>query len=269
MPNWVANKLVITGDEEYLNKLRSQVSQPYDTHSWDFRFNAFSHHKVEGVFLLWNIVRPTNLDAYYEVDKNTGRAEEIEKRRAALAAMPPQEILSDEEMAEQMRETIAENLKSFNPAEIMAKFEKEVEVGQDWYNWNLREWGTKWEIHEAKLTQTSGQLTYEFSTAWSPPAEALDKLASQYPSLTFTLRCIDENHNFANEFHWINGFMEYEGDIDINHGVLVEMYDFCYACDGHAHEDDPELVEAHKAFRAEMKCDEFGQVIDINSLLDH
>lgn len=267
MPNWVMNKLVITGDEEQLNKLRSQVSQPYTTHHWDWQTDTITHGTSEGVFQLWNIVRPTNLEAYYEYDKNAERAKQRADKIAEMASMPPQETLSDEEMAQQLRETIAENLKTFNPQDFIEKFHREVEVGQDWYNWNIREWGTKWEIDEAKLTQVSGQLSYEFSTAWSPPAEALDKLAAQYPSLTFTLRCLDENHCFAIEFHWISGFREYEGDIDINHGVLVEMYGECYACDDHNYDQD--LDDDHKAFRAQMKCDEFGQVIDINSLLDH
>lgn len=252
MPNWVATKLTISGEEAQLLKLRDQMSQPYQDHSWDLSTETFAHRQVEGAFLLWNIVKPTNLDAYYQVE------ETLEKAKARKEQ--PKPSLSPEEVMAKLQEAVD----NFDPNEFIEfaqEFKKDIEVGQDWYHWNIREWGTKWEINNAQLTQTPGQLVYEFATAWSPIVEAADKLSAQYPKLVMTMRFLDEGHNFAGEIHWRGGKRSFEADIEINHGLLEEMYGECYACDNHA--DDPE----HQEYRAEMKCDQFKQEIDIDSLL--
>lgn len=257
MPNWVSNKLVITGEDKYLNTLRNQMNKPYQTHHFDVFENAIQHQSVEGQFLLWNVVRPTNEEAYYEYDKNIKRAEEIANRE-------PDPRPAAEKTAE-IIEKMQDSLNNFTPeamAEAMQRFHKEMEVGQDWYNWNIREWGTKWEIQDAFVTQGTGELRYEFATAWSPPQPALSKLASQYPMLTFTLRCLDEGHCFASEMHWRNGFMEFETDIEINHGLLEEMYGECHNC-GDGNENDPDYDQA----RIEMKCAEFNKPIELEELL--
>lgn len=252
MPNWVANKLVITGEDKYLNALREQVSQPYHTHHYDFMSNSIGHREVEGQFLLWNIVRPTNLEAYYEYEKN------MEKAEARKTNNSPD--VSKEEILDKLNEAIS----NFTPeafAESAQQLQRELVSGQDWYHWNIREWGTKWEIDEAHLFQRTGELKYEFSTAWSPPIPALSKLASQYPKLVITIRFIDEGHMFAGEVHWRNGFVEFEADIDINHGLIEEMYGECYSCNDEV-KDDPDYEESRKSLR----CEEFNKPVEIEEM---
>ncbi|NDA95661.1 MAG: hypothetical protein EBY03_05945 [Actinobacteria bacterium] len=73
--------------------------------------------------------------------------------------------------------------------------------GNCWYDWNVRNWGTKWdvavhdndkypdtELHEESTTV----LGYKFNTAWSPPIEAITKLSEQYPSLEMNLIATEE-----------------------------------------------------------------------------
>ena len=65
-----------------------------------------------------------------------------------------------------------------------------------WYDWNVRNWGTKWDVanqdNDSPYNDTyieqevEGQVTYRFNTAWSPPTSAILKLSSQYPELVFT-----------------------------------------------------------------------------------
>lgn len=254
MPNWVANKLVITGEDKYLNTIRTQMSAPYATHHYDIMTNSFSHGTTEGQFLLWNIVRPTNLDAYFEVEKHMKQAEE-------RASAEPTEPLSADEIAEKLQEAI-NSTTALDLSEFAQKFQQDIEVGQDWYHWNIREWGTKWEVDEAVATQSSGELRYEFATAWSPPIPALNKLAAQYPNVVMTARFLDEGHCFAGEAHWRNGKLEFETDIDINHGLLEEMYGYCHNCsDGN--ENDPDYDEAREA----MKCAEFNKPIEIEGVI--
>jgi hypothetical protein len=47
--------------------------------------------------------------------------------------------------------------------------------GNDWYNWNIRNWGTKWNAYDVAFSEKYDdkdgliELVYSFYTAWSPP----------------------------------------------------------------------------------------------------
>jgi hypothetical protein len=69
------------------------------------------------------------------------------------------------------------------PAEV-------VEAGYDkaGYDWERNNWDCKWGAYSAELAdEWEGHLTYLFDTAWSPPLAFLEKLAPQWPTLTFLL----------------------------------------------------------------------------------
>lgn len=52
----------------------------------------------------------------------------------------------------------------------------------NWYEWSIANWGTKWDIeyynHELSLEQ--GMLYINFSTAWSPPTQAIQELNNKF-----------------------------------------------------------------------------------------
>lgn len=54
---------------------------------------------------------------------------------------------------------------------------------EDWYDWRIRNWGTKWNTYDASLSESPGQLVYTFLTAWSPPDAALEALADRFPGI--------------------------------------------------------------------------------------
>lgn len=101
--------------------------------------------------------------------------------------------------------------------------------GDDWYNWNVRNWGTKWDvaIHnddkypDTELTtETKDTLIYRFNTAWSPPAEAITKLSEQYPECEITLS-FEEEQGWGGEIIFANG-----------QGTEIESYqNKCRDCD--------------------------------------
>ena len=204
MPNWCTNHLVITGDEKNITDLRKQVSTPYQS-PYDEGAGM-----VEGEFLLWNIIRPLNVEAYLD---------------SSVRATP-----------EGM--TFAEH------------YEHSVATGQDWWHWNVREWGTKWEISESDLNASETSLSYCFDTAWSPPCEALDKLAEQYPTLAFTIRFIDEGGGFAGETMWADGNRIADIDLAINHDTMTEFWGYCTICN----DEDEEARAENQEFRAEYGC---------------
>lgn len=59
-----------------------------------------------------------------------------------------------------------------------------------WYDWNVRNWGCKWDASD--VYADSKPTEYEFSTPWSPPVGALEAMSSQYPTLVFDLTSIEE-----------------------------------------------------------------------------
>jgi hypothetical protein len=63
---------------------------------------------------------------------------------------------------------------------------------QSGYDWNIENWGTKWDCIEPKLVKQTDKgsksaLLYNFDTAWSPPRQALLKIAKIFPGLKFKL----------------------------------------------------------------------------------
>jgi hypothetical protein len=103
----------------------------------------------------------------------------------------------------------------------------------DWYNFNIREWGTKWDVAVAEDnkypdTYMEGPVAngenkvvyYNFNTAWSRPMEALTKLSAQYPTLLFTL-------SYEEETGW-------GGELEILRGVVISESSYenmCRDCD--------------------------------------
>jgi hypothetical protein len=66
MPNWCYNSLVISGEPEVITKIKEQVSAPYETKHLDWKTNELRTEKVEQPFSYWNIIKPDDLDAYYD-----------------------------------------------------------------------------------------------------------------------------------------------------------------------------------------------------------
>jgi hypothetical protein len=70
------------------------------------------------------------------------------------------------------------------------------EVGRtpnNWYEFNNREWGTKWDASDEELTNESeNELSYYFQTAWAPPAPVFQAMAEQHPNLVFEIHCVEE-----------------------------------------------------------------------------
>jgi hypothetical protein len=163
MPNWVFNTLVVSGEKSELEKMVAQLNQPFVKHFPQHDFvngelvkTADEQVYDNPVFAFWNIVKPTDLEAYYET--------EVFKKQ-----------------------TLA-------PEDFMAEFVRSMKEDQDWYHWNCRNWGTKWDVavsngDEYPNTELEWSddncILIRFETAWSPVGEVLIKLSEQYPTLEF------------------------------------------------------------------------------------
>ena len=168
MPNWCFNNLDISGGD--VSTLKSQLNAPFEVmhDSWNKETGQMEKKLFKysnPVFAFWNIIKPTNLEAY-------------------------------------------------NGPQPETDLSKAIAFDSDhWYDWNVRNWGTKWDVAvhqdeeypETELTSESEtSLGYRFNTAWSPPTEAIVALSKQYPNLEFTLS-FEEETGWGGEVVVVNG----------------------------------------------------------------
>lgn len=84
----------------------------------------------------------------------------------------------------------------------------------DWYDWQVANWGTKWDIGPLPLQVESfgdsHQISISFDSAWSPPIPALEKLFEMYKDqgLNFTLEYLEPGNGFFGTVTTEEGFFD-------------------------------------------------------------
>jgi hypothetical protein len=77
----------------------------------------------------------------------------------------------------------------------------------NWYEWNITNWGTKWNACEAQdvhFSEDGCKAYYNFDTAWSPPIPAILKLSEKFPTSKITLDYQEET-GWAGVCEFFNG----------------------------------------------------------------
>ena len=234
MPNWVYNSLYVTGNTADLQAMKAQLNSPVTTYHLDFEYESLSPRKVKTdengnaireqitytynnpVFSFMNVVAPTDLAAYY--------GDETFKPSGAYKADG-----------------------TFDNDVFMQEFARAMNEDNDWYHWNCRNWGTKWDIgnHDGEGYRTTecddegDRIQYRFETAWSPVFEVLEKLSAQYPNLTFDYS-YEEEQGWGGEAAIQNGVIlgESEYDIPSSHADYVERDQEC-VCMWYSNDEEP------------------------------
>ena len=62
-------------------------------------------------------------------------------------------------------------------------------AGKDWYEWCIKNWGTKWDAYDVNLIKEG----LRFYTAWSCPAPIFEAIAQKYPDAEFRVLFADED----------------------------------------------------------------------------
>ena len=179
MPNWVYNGLTIEGSPAEINRLVEQMNKPFKQlhDSWNIESGKMEKK---------NTLYPNPVFAFHNIYNyiNDGVTE------YEYLQQPDHKLPIEEQM----------------------QFKT-----NDWYSWNVRNWGTKWDVgvssdEEYPDTYMEGPtengenlvVYYNFNTAWSPPFPAIAKLSSQYPSLLFTLS-YEEETGWGGECEFLRG----------------------------------------------------------------
>jgi hypothetical protein len=62
----------------------------------------------------------------------------------------------------------------------------------NWYNWNINNWGTKWNACEVSVEFIEKNLLIQFSTAWGQPDPVFVAMTEQHPELSFDFEWEEE-----------------------------------------------------------------------------
>jgi hypothetical protein len=204
MPNWVYNGLTIEGSPDQVKSLMAQMNKPFKQ----------MHDS-------WN-----------------SETMQMEKK-VTLYSEP---IFAFHNIYNYMDAGITEEAYLSQPAHNPDMKEWFKFEGSDWYNFNVREWGTKWDVAksaegyadtymEDSANGENHVVFYNFNTAWSRPMSALIKLSLQYPNLLMTLS-YEEETGWGGELELLNGVVisesEYENqcrDCD-----ATDQMEYCEDC---------------------------------------
>lgn len=61
------------------------------------------------------------------------------------------------------------------------KFPKSGKTDDRWYDWQIQNWGTKWEPTDLTVEQCEQEVELSFNTAWSPPEAICRAIRERYP----------------------------------------------------------------------------------------
>lgn len=192
MPNWVITRIYITGPEDKIKE--------FEDKALDLREEAeevFSFHRICPVpEELVHTISPNPRPEIKKVINQKGEEETIEVypmftnqweiNSALQRGETPPEPIPCNNATPQMRE------------ELVLKYGR-----SNWYDWQLFNWGTKWNASESTYNQEDKIL--EFQTAWSCPSELIQKMADMFPEIKFNGTYADED--FGSNVGYIeNGF---------------------------------------------------------------
>jgi Ferredoxin-like domain in Api92-like protein len=127
------------------------------------------------------------------------------------------------------------NLEAYlkQPDHSLSIQEAMLHKGDSWYDFNNREWGTKWDVAVSNdeqypetelMEENETSLAYRFNTAWAPPTPAIEKLSVMVPNSIVSL-------SYEEETGW-GGEMEFEN------GTITSNTEYGWKCRECDHEED-------------------------------
>jgi hypothetical protein len=179
MPNWCFNTLTIQGPKEQVDSIKAKLNEPFQRQHEQWNMET---HQMEIKDYFYN----NPVFAFWNIYN------------------PIQDGVSNDTYLQQ-------NDHSKPLAEQM------MFKGNNWYDWNVRNWGTKWDVgvgDEDKYPDTellehesNGEdqwLVYKFNTAWSAPLPAMEKLSALVPNCVVTLS-FEEESGWGGEYEFVKG----------------------------------------------------------------
>jgi hypothetical protein len=185
MPNHVTNILTITGPEELVARIKSEIAGVYD----DGEVMHIDFNKI--------LPRPGTLNITSGSSTSNGiailkyRAGDPSDIRKIMGFNWATEFASEEELITHMLEKGSANLEEAQQALDNVR----LYGHQDWYSWSTSNWGTKWNAYSQNSDEGSNEISFE--TAWGTPYPVIEALSRKYPEAVISMRYADEDfgHN--------------------------------------------------------------------------
>jgi len=200
MPNWCFNSVIVSAKTEAeLTDFLDFCDQTHTSHHKNWDGEVEVDENAKGVF--WNFVTPTDLEAYWGNDTFSS--------------------------------TNNDN------ADFMTDFVNKMENGMDWYHWNVRNWGTKWDIHLERdyITVIHNEkndnyyFNWNFDTAWSPAVEVYEVMAKRFPNLEFDFEITEEANFYLGKLNYAGGELVSQNWVDDpSHADFMEFDLPCSHC---------------------------------------
>ncbi|CAB4128985.1 hypothetical protein UFOVP223_39 [uncultured Caudovirales phage] len=151
----------------------------------------------------------------------------------------------------------AEHFLEYFEANGFSNGRKTGDTPWNWYNWNIENWGVKWDAGEVSLnTDTPKALGYSFETPWGIPQPVFIAMCEQFPTLEFNFYSIEEQGWGAEqEGHGGQLTLTKEWDIPNSHAEH-EQHDQTCRCEwdddpNDWYDDCPDKEEAIKNYKQE------------------
>ena len=195
MPNWVDNNITVHGTAEQMEKFTAWLNEP--------------------MVLDYEWVNFPNEDGTPNTEKRT---ETIDGFSFHKIVPVPKEI--------------------YGEYWTTSGFSSGVHYGKtenNWYNWNVLNWGTKWGAREGEIVEPFAlgdgvSMSVRFQTAWSPPTPVFTALIQMFPELSFGFSYTDESGWFG-EGHGKDGeFVEELYVEPASHADYEDNGRECQAC---------------------------------------
>jgi len=223
MPTWVYNSLAVSGNKKQLTKMVSKLNEPFESNLWQF----------------------SKIGEY--VQEITKYSNPVFSFRNIICPTDLDSYYSKPEF----------NKPTGNGRNDLIEG---IATGEDWYRWNLRNWGTKWDIAvsdgdkypDTRMEQQDEDLVmYYFSTAWSPvDSGMLVILSEMYPLLEFYYRW-EEEQGWGGEAKIADGtfVVTKAWDIPASHAEALAIRDYYNNCKSYSlvdleNADENDLEEA-------------------------
>lgn len=126
--------------------------------------------------------------------------------------------------------------------------DEELTVAEGWYDWRIENWGTKWEIYDARCDRMDANtLVLYFYTAWSPPIPIFDKLVGM--GFEVNARFLDEGWMYIGEYNSDGDHVHFDNVEDVVTEYPELDYEFCISetIRDMRDNDDPESKEMENA----------------------
>jgi hypothetical protein len=72
----------------------------------------------------------------------------------------------------------------------------------NWYDWNIDNWGCKWDASDSSVEWEGNDLVIKFNTPWGTPEKFLENFAKMYPDVTLECFYFEEQGQFAKQKFW-------------------------------------------------------------------